>query len=474
MVAVGICLASATVLFQYLQYVSSGAYLDHIESSVLIPGYNYLHGRALYEIQDGAPRLATFYGPLAYLIHSLALATVGPYIISGKIFSGLALLGTVTLLVWHFRRHATFGPSCNGVFMLLAGLTLFYPVTIWIRPDPFEMMLVAVAVVAANRRWGVIGLGASIGLAVNFKIHAFFYFLPVIFELYGRGGLRSLARAAGVAGIIFLIPFLLPGISLSDYVTVLSQQVGGRAPELGLLVPAIWAMLLLCFPIVFALVSEQRDRPRKDLAYVRITIGTVILLIYPATFPGAGPYHFMPLLPVLAEAYMRAGPSNIRARLFPWIILLNGLHIASYNLAVPRMVSGWQVTTDQALALAQTRADRSVEIGYGDNLLSYNIAQLSRVVLTLKDYPPSIDAQVLMELASVGVDGSKRWLPYLTQCQVGLWLLPAGERPFAMAGYYGKNSVFSEAFQQAFTTNYRRTSTAGYFDLWECAHGPAR
>jgi len=473
-VVAGICLAAATLLFLYVRYVSSGGYYDHVEGSVVIPGYTYLHGSPLYEFQDGEPRFATLYGPLAYLIQALAMAVLGPYVISGKIFSGLALLATVVLLFGHFRRHATFRQSCNGMLLLLGGLVLFAPISFWVRPDPFETLLVAVAVVAVDRRWSVVGVGVCIGLAANFKIHAFAYFIPVIFELHRRQGVQGLVGAAGFAWAAFVTPFLLPNVLMPDYLISLAEQAGRPTPAPKLILPAIWAVLLLCFPIIFALVSETHSRSRKDMVYVWATFGTIVLLLYPATMPGAGPYHFMPLLPVLADVYMRMGPSNIRARLFPWMILFNGLYFASQSLGVPRMVADWRVIAGEAVALAQSKPDRSVQIGFGDNLASYNIMQLSRVMLTLNGYPPLIDAQVLMELGAVHIDGSKRWIRYLTQCRGGLWLLPAGEAPFAMPSYYPRKGVFSRAFRQAFRANYRRTGTEGYFDLWECTHGTAQ
>src|SRR4029077_8314544 len=57
----GIALAILALVFECYEYLCSGRYLDHIEGNVVISGWQYVHGSPLYETQDGAPRLATYY-----------------------------------------------------------------------------------------------------------------------------------------------------------------------------------------------------------------------------------------------------------------------------------------------------------------------------------------------------------------------------------------------------------------------------
>ena len=89
----------------------------------------------------------------------------------------------------------------------------------------------AAAVAASRARFGPAIVGICLGLAVNFKIHAFAYFLPILADAWGRGGWRALACATGVSCTVFAIPFLLPGISFGDYASVLVSQVGRPAAD---------------------------------------------------------------------------------------------------------------------------------------------------------------------------------------------------------------------------------------------------
>src|SRR5438132_8479964 len=149
----GIALATLALLFQCYQYLSSGAYLDHIEGNVVISGWQYVHGTPLYETQDGTPRLSTYYGPLAYLAEIPALLLFGANVTASKLTSMLALLGTVVLMSAYFIRHPGSKEARHGIFLLVAALLLFSPMSFWVRPDPIETLLVAAAIVStASRR----------------------------------------------------------------------------------------------------------------------------------------------------------------------------------------------------------------------------------------------------------------------------------------------------------------------------------
>jgi hypothetical protein len=124
----------------------------------------------------------------------------------------------------------------------------------------------------------------------------------------------------------------------------------------------------------------------------------------------------------------------------------------------------------EALALARESPIQPVQVGYGDNRHSYQLSQLSRTVLALNSYPALIDAHVLMELREVGIDGSDRWIPYLSECRVQRWLLPKGERPFAVVSYfYDKKLLFGNRFRHAFLEHYTPVARTKSFDLWDCA-----
>jgi hypothetical protein len=464
----GSALAALALAVQCCRYLFSGAYFDHIEGNVVVSAWQYAHGAPLYQIEAGAPRLATYYGPLAYLVQIPTLLLLGAGVTTSKLISVLAPLSTVVLMGRHFLRDTAEEEAWHGIFLLVGALLLFTPVSFWVRPDPIETLIVAAAVVAATRRCRPFWIGICLGVAVNLKAHADFYFLPILADLWFTGGGRALLIAAISAAASFILPFLSPGISLHDYFAGLVQQVGGR-PQTSSQLPCILiTVVLLLLPVTIPL--STRRQPRRTRIYAAAAIATAALLFYPATFPGAGAYHFLPLVPVLADLRHRLQPEGIDAALTPFVILLVGFLAAGQTSQLLTAKRGAEIVSAEALSLARESAVQPVQVGYGDNRQSYEQSQLSKAVLALNSYPALVDAQILMELHQIGVDGSVRWLPYLTACRAGQWLLPKGETPFATTSYfYDGAPLFGDDFRQAFFHNYRLVKSARNYDVWECA-----
>ncbi|MBV9861713.1 MAG: hypothetical protein JO267_06145 [Alphaproteobacteria bacterium] len=468
MLLAGIVFAIALFAFEAARYLGLGAYLDHIEGNIIISGWQWAQGQPLYGLEDGAPRFATFYGPLAYLGHLPALLLIGPGIAASKAMSIAAALVTIPLMGWHFLRRAPSLPGLDAVLMLSSGLLLFSPMSFWVRPDPVETVLVAAAI-AARAKPGAIGVCA--GLAINLKAHAFLYFLPIMVELGLRLGWRGPARAALCAAVTFAAPFCLPGISATDYLTALGRQVGLRGQSAAQLLPVLVGAALLSLPLLLPLARGAQASSAR--LYGWTTLATLALLLYPATFSGAGAYHFLPLLPVLVEARYRLQASGIAAQIAPFLILAFAWLPAQHALSVMTERAGWAGLAEETLGLARQSPDRPAQVGYGDNRRSYEISQLSKTRLSLAGFPALVDAQVLMELRQVGIDGSRRWVPYLEQCRIRAWLLPTGEEPFAIRSYfYDDAPLFGEAFRRAFFAHYRRTRVGPHYELWSCGSEP--
>jgi hypothetical protein len=464
MVLAGLALAGAVLGVEWWRNLRLDAYLDHIEGNIVISGWLWWTGGApIYALQDGYAQFANIYGPLAYLAALPGLWLLGPGIITSKLPAGLALLATIGLTAYRFRRDAPMA-AAQGLFLLVAGFAALSPMSFWTRADPFEALLVAAALgVAASP----VAVGLCIGLAVNFKIHAFLYFLPVLWELWTRRGWRAAPPVIGCALAVFLVPFLLPGISMHDYFAILAQQIGGRARTDELLVPVAAYGIAFTLPVLLPLCCRALPREARGCGIAALV--TLALVAIPASHPGAGPYHFLPLLPVLAEARKRLAPSGIGAEfaVFPLLLFATATtHVALTQLDERK---DWHAHAAEALSLARDDHPGMVDIGYGDNKRSYEIAQLAKTELSLHRYPRQIDGQILMELRKTGVDGSRRWIPYLTECRVKRWLLPRGEEPFVVNSYFYDNvPVFGGAFRAAFAAHYRPVRDSDHFTVWEC------
>ena len=464
----GIALATFVLALECCRYLFSGAYLDHVEGDIVISGWQYVHGQPLYQMQDGAPRFATFYGPLAYLLPMPALILLGANVAVSKFTSMIALLATILVVGGHFIRHPSQGDARHGICLLVAALLLFSPVSFWVRSDPIETLLVAIAVASAPSRRGEAWVGVCMGLAVNLKVHAFFYFAPLLVDLWSNRGMRAPLVAGGAAIATFILPFLAPGISLEDYVRGLAQQIGNRGQTPSQLWPISMTLALLLLPLALPLATQRQHRRTK--IYATAALLTALLLLYPATASGCGAYHFLPLAPVLADVRYRLRPNGVSAELTPVAIIVVACLGAGQTLRELAADRGSDLVSAEALALARHSTVQPVQIGYGDNLHSYLLSQLSRTVLSLNSYPAVIDAHILMELREAGIDGSARWVRDLAECRIRRWLLPRGEPPFAVNSFYYDNKpLFDPVFRRTFTEHYKITKHAKFFDLWDCS-----
>lgn len=465
-VLLGLALTTLVLAVVCARYLALDAYLDHIEGTVVIRAWEYAHGTPLYELQDGAPRFANLYGPLTYLAQVPALVALGPGIMASKATALAALFATIALAAARFFRGPAM-PAVHALFLLVAGLALMSPTSFWTRADPIEALLVMLAVVGAV---SPLAVGLCIGLAVNCKIHAFLYFLPIIFELWRRRGWPALLPLVTAAGTAFVAPFLLPGVSLHDYFYTLLQQLAGR-PRHVMERPAMLlaCVLVLALPVAVPLARRHGGVPREARDWGIASLASLALLLYPATFPGAGPYHFLPLLPVLAEARRRLPIAGTAAEfaVFPMLLIASATTGNSLDQITQRR--NWGALADEAVALARSSPQQPAEIGYGATEPHYEISQLAKTKLALAGSAPWIDAQILMELRVVGIDGSRRWIPYLDECRVARWVLPKGEEPFATRNYfYDDGPLFDAAFRAAFAAHYRHTAETVHFTAWDC------
>src|SRR5579862_2075863 len=117
MLAIGIGVALLALAVLYIEYLRLGAYVDHIEGSSLVSGWQYLvDGMALYRLQDGMPRFATFYGPFTYLTLAVPFCLPGPSITISKLVAISATSTTLAFMGVHFFRRITMPQALQGIF----------------------------------------------------------------------------------------------------------------------------------------------------------------------------------------------------------------------------------------------------------------------------------------------------------------------------------------------------------------------
>ena len=478
--------ANAYVLFVLVSYGALDGYLDHMESIVAAHAWLFLEGRPLYP-ESGAPiQFLTTFGPLVYLTNAATLAALGGSIGASKT-AGLAAAaaGMGLFTAYAFRTHpvtlATFGVIAYGAVIAMAAPTSF-----WDRGDSMLLPLIVAGLWAVRPGTGrgvTVALGIVMGLAVNLKVHAFVYFLPllaahvVVTASWREGGIRT-AIAGTCALAAFLAPFALPGVSLMDYVNHLAHLVSASGTEQSLILlrkVARFSLVYLSPAVPLAVLMAKGGRPaREDLAAFAVLALCLVLLLYPATKPGAGSHHLLPLAPVSLHLFLRfAASSALSARQGTAMAAL--LAMAISVIAVPRQRQmyrqfyGIEVRTagDEVRRLIADPAMGSLAMGYGESLETYPVTFYWPLPI-FAGHPPALEAMTIMELRNLGLGVPDRIVGDLLACRPQAWLVPRGERPFAMPSYHPGKPLFGDDVRTAFHQAYNKTQSFEYFDLWTC------
>ena len=193
----------------------------------------------------------------------------------------------------------------------------------------------------------------------------------------------------------------------------------------------------------------------------------------PATKAGAGTYYFFPFLAVLVDLILRNAGRAKKYKIRVWG--LAGLFCAVILvLGVPGQKRFFRALHWQEVFAIQTEIrtimaaypENTIEMGIGEDLKTYP-RTFNRTLLVLGDHPYTVDYAPAMELTTWGVPVSDDLLSMLRGCNTDIWLVPRGEKPFAMTGYYG-TPIIDPAFSDTFNARYAKAKSLQYFDIWKC------
>jgi len=448
-------------------------------------------GLPVYPELDAAQRYGMLYGPLAYLKFVPFYAVFGRSLTSAKLTGVLALLITLSAAYYVGRRYARREEAILGLGAGALALLFFHFSSFDATTDPSLVASTAAGVVGAlhhRRAVAVSTLGVIAGVVPNLKLTAACAVLPLAVLVWMRYGWRSVAAAAPLGGVVFFLPFLLPNVSLANYIDLLSLV----ARE-GVTLDAVsrnlqWASLLL-LPV---LVVRPTGRPAEPMASVYVLSIAIALVIAAVTGGkiGSGNWHLMPLLPFVIHAFFwrrallpgearPAAERRIATLAAPFALTLLAFILFAGGGTVSQVRREFGLVPRHSRTIAELRdiarryGDGTIEIGYGERL---DEATLFRALLVLDGHPHTVDRFALEEYQLVGVGIPEATLQYLEACETRTWLIPSGQKPFLEPSrlfvnfYHQSRPVFPERFRDLFSRRYRLVERGDLFDVWSCTH----
>lgn len=472
------CALLAAFVIIVLWYGVQLTYFDPAEPTITAVASVFGAGGPLYPAIDAPERYAHIYGPVLFIVHAAALGALGPGILASKAAGAIAILASLAIGFHILRERA----GASAALVATAACALVYMafgnVTFWTRSDPLLILTVTCGLLTArlrSRAASIVLLGMSVGVAVNLKVTGPLYLLPVAAIALAAHGGRALIGAAAVAAVCAMGPFVLPNVSLTNYLDYLELSAsqglaGGRVRQ-----NLEWAVFL-CAPVFGVLSSARliaRSRGRAEVSAGALAAAVLVISVAAAK-PGGGPFHLLPFVPVLAYVVVSAGP---HARGAPWTrSLVIAFGITALLIAVPRQLIFVRTMAGRDLGpaasylreFAAAHPGRRIEVGYaGTSYLSYARPE---IVFRTREY--LLDAPAIQEHRLAGLQLPASTLQALDTCRIEYMLIPTGADPFVVPSAYfphGPADVFPEAFRATFHRRYRRITSGELFDVWECS-----
>lgn len=468
----------AAIAIGYLVYPG---YLDHGEPVVAMTSWRLLEGFPAYPAFDGPDLTSNIYGPITYLTNAAGFLIAGPGVAGGKA-AGIAAVTAIPVVVFFTQRRRGLGWASTAVILAAGFILLGLPTSVWNRPDPFLAFLVAVSVWAMNGsedgrpEWAKsVLIGLCGGLAVGFKLHAGVYFLPVVLFHCRERGFKTFSLISAVGAVVIAAPFAFDPFSLANFAEWF-PLVAAKKTEI---LPAAKVFRYLIFylaPVFFYIAALRWSDPplkKAETVYFGAFILSVLIVLVPAMKPGAGWYYFFPFLAIAIDMIVRYSASVIRngtvvlvgAGVLAAALLILSVPVQKRFLRALHWDEARQITAeiDQILA---AYPGRTIQMGTGDSLVGYNKTRY-KPLLAFAGHPYTLDVGIAMETSASGIALSKGVRTRIEECHTQIWLVPTGESPFELTGYYG-NPVFDDSFIAAFHRRYEKRRSFTYFDVWAC------
>jgi len=448
--------------------------------------WRFASGLPLYYPIEAAEGLITAYGPLLYVLVSLPLKLFGPSIEMSKLAPAFACgFSVVIFAIYVWRR---FGWAYVGLAVVpFTGFMLIVaPTSFWVRPESFTVFLVSVALLSTlamdkQRPWvTAIIVAACAGLAMNLKVHAFIYFVPLVFRHCTGNWIRAWPVMAAVSIVLFFSAFALPNISLFNYINGIAGVVGERPLQMASILKALkWSPIFLApgAILLLAWLSKAKKASRADLIYFGVLAGSLVLAYYPSSVQGSTWRQLLPFFPLTIDLFLRLLPL-LDGKKALWIISAAVFPLAIAIIAVTpqkRIVTAftgnnaWIKEAERDIETIQARyPDKTIQMGFGEaSQIGYPTTYL-RPLFAFAGHPVTLSAPSSMERQFAGSPIPPAKLQWIKSCKTQIWVIPDNNRPFAMVSFLAEGRTFPETLEAAFLANYQRRESVGKYRIWSC------
>jgi hypothetical protein len=468
----------------------------------------YFHGQPIYHSLSAPDLYAILYGPATFLVFIPFLAGFSnpiPALYIGMFIANAANLAVIFLIL----RERISRLAALALLPLATAFLLSFPSIVFgIRGDPWLLLCISLAIFSAQRsNWiaATIVSGIFSGLAIDFKPTVLPVVCLMLALLYLRHGLRAAFTSALASAASALAIFLLPGISLSNYLVWLVLSSHQHLLQSNF-IDVLQNATFLIVPCLLILISAPRSHRRATLGlFLPILCGFALAFcIVTGSKDGAGAWHLWPMLPCMLlwtayEASLRgidapfpdsanlkernstAAPASTRIlRIVSAIALAATLVTLRYGFRDIRIIyphgQAQQRVAERAAENAiDTLAHRplsghNLAMGYGAAVTDYRTNL--RFELSLKGQEYFFDENAIVEAIKEGLPIPTGVVQRILGCN-DIWLIPHGDVPFSTlrTGVLPMTVtpyLFPDIIRLHFTESHILLESGQIYDLWSC------
>ena len=468
------------------RYITLGTYFDHAEPDVAILAWRLASGQPLYYPPGTAEQITTYYGPMLYLLTGLFLKLFGGSIAASKLAAAGSCMVSLSAFSYYAWRRFGIGYVGIGALAFVFYILMIAPVSIWIRPEAHTVLLVTLALFSTlwhDRSDGwitAICVAACAGLAMNFKIHAFIYFVPIVIRYCLVGWLRKWPVMAVVSIGFFFLPFGFPNISISNYIAGIQEFVTSRDIAWYLFRSALkWSQLFLAPVIILGLAwAVNRDNlKRPDVLYFGAFAICVVVTFYPASIPGSTWRQMLPFFPITVDLFIRFLRA-LEGKRWGWVCghVIVGLAVVILAISPQRRLlrafdsNAWGTAASSEIeAIIARYPGKTLQMGYGSSTQFGYPWTYSRPVLAFAGNPVTLSPIAAMERSYAGKPMVPAKLAWIKDCKTDLWLVPKlNHQTFGMGSHLAGGKAFHKELIETFAARYEAKETYEFFQVWAC------
>jgi hypothetical protein len=481
------------LLYTVLVYLRWSGFAEQGEVNFASVSWLLYQGYPLYTDVDFPARYSLQHGPIVYLLSGGIMKLFGANFVTAKLSGIIALLFAI-LISWIWFSKLLDKKDA----LLLVGLEtwiLFHWHHIYfIRPDSMMLLCVVVSMYMITTKQDklllILGLSIPLAIMANLKIHGVVYFLPIIAIAYERMGWKKLLYAGCLALLIAVLPFLLPQISIHNYMIWLFQSLH-HGFSIKNFIPKV-AMLIVLFslPITIGRIYgvNMRNFYLRNKFTLLTLLSSLIIISIIASKAGSGTNHLIPFVPIfcyliillVSEAEKRNGGllavdiptlltklSSIMLVLIVVIITVSGINTEKRLFKIIS-ANDRRLMVQDLQSIEKLYAGKTIEVGYGTER-SYKVYDDLIPLAVFHGNPLLVEAVALGDMVEAGLPIPPATIKSLEDGNVEVWLIPAGDIPFTVSSGH-KSPLFSEVFRQTFFENYKLVSSTPFFDIWVYGH----